>query len=57
MLNFPERLASDPLGFVRRMAGLLDLEEQRVRLWLFARCVQESPDWRSLIDVAQHVAP
>lgn len=42
MLNCPGRLAKDPLDFVRRMAELCDLDPHRLRLWLFARCVQES---------------
>jgi streptomycin 6-kinase len=41
MLNC-ERLATDPIGLSRRMAELLDLDAERVRLWLFARCAQES---------------
>jgi streptomycin 6-kinase len=57
MLNSPERLAADPMAMVRRMAALLDLDAERVRLWLFARCVQESPEWRSLVGVAMAVAP
>lgn len=39
MLNCPHRLASDPVGFVYRLA---DLDRDRLRRWLFARCVQES---------------
>jgi streptomycin 6-kinase len=42
MLNCDERLATDPDGLARRMADLLEVEPDRVRLWLFARCVQES---------------
>jgi streptomycin 6-kinase len=42
MLNCEERLTSDPEGLSRRMAELLELDVDRVRLWLFARCVQES---------------
>jgi streptomycin 6-kinase len=42
MLNCDERLASDPAGLAGRMAELLELDRDRVRLWLFARCVQES---------------
>ena len=34
---------ADPTGLAQRMAGLLDLDPERVRLWLFARCAQESP--------------
>jgi streptomycin 6-kinase len=42
LLNCPERLAADPVGLVRRMAGSCGLDADRLRLWLFARCVQES---------------
>ncbi len=42
MFNCEERLASDPEGLSRRMAELLELDVDRVRRWLFARCVQES---------------
>lgn len=57
MLNCPKRLRSDPSNFVDRMAELLVLDAERLRLWLFARCVQESPDWPSLADVARQIAP
>jgi streptomycin 6-kinase len=57
MLNCAERLRSDPHGLARRMAGLLDLDPDRVLLWLFARCVQESAEWPSLAAVARRVAP
>jgi streptomycin 6-kinase len=57
MLNCGERLSSDPRGLARRMAGLLDLDPDRVLLWLFARCVQESPDWPALAEVARRIAP
>jgi streptomycin 6-kinase len=57
MLNCGERLASDPRGLALRMAGLLDLDPGRVLLWLFARCVQESPDWPALAEVARRIAP
>jgi streptomycin 6-kinase len=56
MLN-SERLMADPLGLVGRMAGLLELDAERLRLWLFARCVIESPDWPNLGQVARLVAP
>jgi len=52
-----ERLMADPLGLVGRMAGLLELDAERLRLWLFARCVIESPDWPNLGQVARLVAP
>jgi streptomycin 6-kinase len=57
MLNCSGRLAADPHGLARRMASLLDLDPDRVLLWLFARCVQESPDWAGLRDVASRIAP
>ena len=57
MLNFPERLAADPGGFAARMAGLTGLDAGRVRLWLFARCVQESVEDPNLQAVAARLAP
>lgn len=54
MLNFPGRLAADPGGFAARMAGL---DAGRVRLWLFARCVQESVADPDLQAVAARLAP
>jgi streptomycin 6-kinase len=39
------------------MADLLGLDADRLLLWLFARCVQESPDEPSLEEVARRVAP
>jgi streptomycin 6-kinase len=57
MLNFPDRLATGVFGFVARMAGLLEVEEVRLRQWLFARCVQESVDWPELQSVARTLAP
>jgi len=57
MLNFPARLSADPSGFVKRMAGLLDLNANRLRQWLFARCVHESIDQPHLRGVAVNLAP
>jgi len=57
MLNFPGRLAADPRGLADRMAGLLDLDPRRVRLWLFARCVQESVEEPDLREAAAKLAP
>jgi len=56
MLN-TDRLHDDPLALARRMAGLLDLDATRVRLWLFARCVQESPSWPGAAEAAARLAP
>jgi streptomycin 6-kinase len=57
MLNCKARLQSDPRAFAHRMAGLLDLDPDRLMLWLFARCVQESPHWPSLAPVARQIVP
>ena len=56
MLNCDERLASDPVGLARRMAGLLDLDPVRVTRWLFARCAQEALDDLSMRDPARRLA-
>lgn len=40
------RLRTDPLGLIRRMADLLELDGERIRLWMFARAAAECrPDW------------
>jgi streptomycin 6-kinase len=57
MLNHPNRLTTDPRGFVRRMAELLDLDRSRLRDWLFARSVQESIDAPNLREVAIALRP
>ncbi|MDQ6874200.1 MAG: aminoglycoside phosphotransferase family protein [Actinomycetota bacterium] len=56
MLNFPDRLAADPIAFVERMAGLLDLDAERLRQWAFARCVQESVGQPRLHPVVRRLA-
>jgi streptomycin 6-kinase len=57
LLNGEERLHANPRDLARRMADLLGLDADRLRLWLFARCVQESLDWPALADVARRIAP
>ncbi len=57
LLNCPERLRSDPGGLVQRMADLVGLDADRILLWLFARCVQESPERPELVEVARDIAP
>ena len=56
MLNC-ERVHSDPAALVRRMADLLELDRERVRLWLFARSVEELLKWPELAAVARRLAP
>jgi streptomycin 6-kinase len=57
MLDCEERLAVDPAGLAQRMADLLDLDGERVRRWLFARCVIEGVDDPGLQAVAAALAP
>lgn len=57
MLNCDGRLAADPAGLADRMAGLAWLDPGRVRLWLFARAVQESTGSPLLRQVARQLGP
>jgi streptomycin 6-kinase len=57
MLNCDQRLHTDPVGLARRMADLLDLDPDRLRQWLFARCIQESIDHPTLAGTAARLAP
>jgi streptomycin 6-kinase len=57
MLNCEDRLGADPIGLVRRLADLMLLDADRLTLWLFARCVQESIDNPALRHVARLLAP
>ena len=57
MLNCDERMAADPSSLARRMAELLDLDADRVRLWLFARCAQESLHDLTMREPARRLAP
>lgn len=57
LLNCEERLRADPRGLTGHIADLLGLDRDRLLLWLFARCVQESPDWPGLVQVARAIAP
>ena len=56
LLNLPELLRADPRGRVARMAGLCGVDEERLRLWTFARCVVEWP-WFEVKGVAEALAP
>jgi streptomycin 6-kinase len=57
MLNCEQRLGADPAGLAERMAGLLDVDPGRVKLWLFARCAQEALERASLREPARRLAP
>jgi streptomycin 6-kinase len=57
ILNCDRRLARDPIGVANRMAELCEVDPERVRLWLFARCAQESPNSPTLRSPALRLAP
>lgn len=57
ILNGVTEFGRDPQSMVDRMAGLLDLDAEHLRLWLFARCVVGASDWPELLAVARQLAP
>ena len=57
MLNCEDRLAAHPAALAARMAGLAGVDAGRVRLWLFARSVQESIGSPLMRQVATQLAP
>jgi streptomycin 6-kinase len=44
LLNCPTRLRADPRGTIRRLSHLLDIDDTRVRSWLFARVAADPRD-------------
>jgi len=60
LLNCERSLRADPIGLLSEVADLADLDAERVRQWLFARCVQQclsdGPTWPGLDDVARRLA-
>jgi streptomycin 6-kinase len=59
LLNCRERMTSDPQGLMRRVADLLEVDYDRVRLWTFARLAAEPrDDWDDdLSSIARAIAP
>jgi streptomycin 6-kinase len=57
LLNCEDRLAQGPSDLIKHIAGLLDLDSERLSLWMFARCIIESPDWPELVPIARQLAP
>jgi streptomycin 6-kinase len=59
LLNCSARLRSDPDRMVRRFADLLNVDHERVRLWLFARAATTTQAWNgdSLMNLARTIAP
>jgi streptomycin 6-kinase len=44
LFNCEERVRADPDATIRRFADLLEVDSERVRLWMFARAAAESRD-------------
>jgi streptomycin 6-kinase len=44
LFNCPSRLLADPRAKIQRFAELLEVDEERVRLWTFARAAAEPRD-------------
>jgi len=60
LFNCDARLRSDPDGTIRRIADLLAVDSERVRLWTFARAAAEPrDDWShdDSITLAKAIAP
>jgi streptomycin 6-kinase len=57
LLNCPDRLRADPRALALRMARLLDLDPDRLVLWLFARCVVEAATFPWGPAVARRLRP
>lgn len=58
--NCLERLSEDPVGWTQRMAELLAVDWERVRLWMFARLAAEPREnWREdwILDLTRAIAP
>jgi streptomycin 6-kinase len=60
LFNCDVRLRSQPDATIRRLADLLEVDHERVRLWTFARAAAEPRDnWRDedLMAIARAIAP
>jgi streptomycin 6-kinase len=58
LLNCTARLRADPLGTIRRVTDLLEVNAERVRLWMFARAASgPRDDWddQRLLGLARRV--
>ena len=57
--NCEARLHADPIGMVRRLADLAEVDAERLRLWTFARAAADPrPAWNNLVwmDIARALA-
>jgi streptomycin 6-kinase len=57
--NCEARLHADPIGLVKRLADLAEVNTERVKLWTFARAAADPrPEWSNMlwIDIAKALA-
>jgi streptomycin 6-kinase len=60
LLNCPARLRSDPHGIIKRVSDLAGVDDERVRLWTFARAAAGPRDeWKDdwLMRLARMIGP
>ncbi len=58
LFNCETRVRSDPIGTVRRFSDLLEVDHERVQLWMFARAATApSDDREDRISLARALAP
>jgi streptomycin 6-kinase len=60
LFNCTARMKSNPNETIRRLADLLGVDHERLRLWTFARAAAEPrDDWndREWLDLARAIAP
>jgi streptomycin 6-kinase len=60
LFNCPERMRVAPHATIERVADLLDVSRERVRLWMFARAAAEPrEEWAASpwLEVARTIAP
>ncbi len=58
--NCEARLHVDPIGLVQRLADLAEVDEERLRLWTFARAAADPrPQWGNMLwmEIARALAP
>jgi streptomycin 6-kinase len=58
--NCEGRLHADPIGMVKRLADLAEVDAERLRLWTFARAAADPrPEWSNMlwIEIATELAP
>jgi streptomycin 6-kinase len=59
LFNCDARLIADPDGLIRRMADLLEVSDERLRMWTFARAAAEPLSWTNpgRLALARAIAP